>query len=364
MTAAARRQSCFLCDLPRMPWAVIWDFSEAVCRGCVNYEGADRVESVIDAARLLKRAHGLHAGRGGKPPPPTVKELQHPAAGELASSRCPLTDGPPPPRLGPEYQTPSATTAAARLVNGFPKADEPPELKRQSPTNPRRVNVGHQRLQDNMVADKGRSARELVAVHAIEARFAKEHVAAAAASSKTERAKPPRGTKRKASPEPDAQGLAPKCNVVEGPPWLPWPGEALKTAAAAPPGFSSALSPPEAAAPPHAQSPVAALINAGVPEGAAPPGRAPAGGVPLGCTLCRERLEDTHFVQCPSVASHKFCFPCSRASIKTQGAGGEVYCPSGGRCPLAGSDLPWAFMRGEIATILAGDVEVKKERDS
>ncbi|XP_037104488.1 interferon regulatory factor 2-binding protein 2-like [Syngnathus acus] len=348
MTAAARRQSCFLCDLPRMPWAVIWDFSEAVCRGCVNYEGADRVESVIDAARFLKRAHGLHEGRGGKPTPPTVKELQYPAGGELASSRCPLTDGPPPPRLGPEYQTSSATTAAARLVNGFPKADEPPELKRQSP-----VNVGHQRLQDNMVADKGRSARELVAVHAIEGRFAKEHVAAA---SKTERAKPPRGTKRKASPEPDGQGSAPKCNVAEGPPWLPWPDEALKTA-----GFSSALSPPEAAVPPHAQSPVGAFINAGVPEGAAPLGRSP--GVPLGCTLCRERLEDTHFVQCPSVASHKFCFPCSRASIKTQGAGGEVYCPSGGRCPLAVSNLPWAFMRGEIATILAGDVEVK-ERDS
>ncbi|XP_061129278.1 LOW QUALITY PROTEIN: interferon regulatory factor 2-binding protein 2-B-like [Syngnathus typhle] len=344
MTAAARRQSCFLCDLPRMPWAVIWDFSEAVCRGCVNYEGADRVESVIDAARLLKRAHGLHEGRGGKPPPPP------PTVRELASSRCPLTDGPPPPRLGPEYQTSSAPTAAARLVNGFPKADEPPELKRQSPTN---VNVGQQRLQDNMVADKGRSAREL------EARFAKEHVAAAAAASKTERAKPPRGTKRKASPEPDGQGSAPNCNVVESPPWSPWPSEALTTGAAR---LLSALSPPEAAAPPHAQSPVAALING---EGAAPHGRAPAGGVPLGCTLCRERLEDTHFVQCPpSVASHKFCFPCSRASIKTQGAGGEVYCPSGGRCPLAGSDLPWAFMRGEIATILAGDVEVKKERDS
>lgn len=87
------------------------------------------------------------------------------------------------------------------------------------------------------------------------------------------------------------------------------------------------------------------------------------GGVPLCCTLCRERLEDTHFVQCPSVASHKFCFPCSRDSIKQQGATGEVYCPSGDKCPLVGSNVPWAFMQGEIATILAGDVKVKKERD-
>lgn len=30
----------------------------------------------------------------------------------------------------------------------------------------------------------------------------------------------------------------------------------------------------------------------------------------------------------------------------------QVYCPSNERCPLAGSTVPWAFMQGEIATIL------------
>lgn len=88
-------------------------------------------------------------------------------------------------------------------------------------------------------------------------------------------------------------------------------------------------------------------------------------GTLLCCTLCRERLEDTHFVQCPSVQHHKFCFPCTRGFIRSQGQGGEVYCPSGERCPLAGSTVPWAFMQGEISTILAGDgdVTVKKEND-
>lgn len=47
----------------------------------------------------------------------------------------------------------------------------------------------------------------------------------------------------------------------------------------------------------------------------------------LKCTICQERLEDTHFVQCPSVQLHKFCFPCSRESIKRQGAGSEVNFP-------------------------------------
>ncbi|XP_061536172.1 interferon regulatory factor 2-binding protein 2-B-like [Phycodurus eques] len=396
MTAAARRQSCFLCDLPRMPWAFIWDFSEAVCRGCVNYEGADRVELVIDTARQLKRAQGLREGRaGGKPPPTTTaaKELHQPAPVELASSRYSLTDRPP-PRLGPEYQTPA--TATTRLANGFPKADEPPELNRQSPTDPRRsgcvvppgmvplLNVCHPHATavlvpteaaalrvDSHMAAEGRSVRELMAAHGM--MTYEGH-----APSKTERGKNPRSLKRKASPEPDSKSTAHKLIDTEGSPWLPSHSEAVKMAPAAPAGFS----PPGAAAPPpqNAQLPIAALIlatdNAGVPKdgvrvrrnSGTPPGpggeAGVAGGVPLCCTLCHERLEDTHFVQCPSVALHKFCFPCSRASIKTQGASGEVYCPSGGRCPLAGSDLPWAFMQGEITTILAGDVKVKKERDS
>lgn len=84
---------------------------------------------------------------------------------------------------------------------------------------------------------------------------------------------------------------------------------------------------------------------------------------PLSCGRCRRLLEDTHFVQCPAVPRHRFCFPCARRAIRARGAGSAVHCPSGGRCPLAGSGLPWAFMQGEIAAILAGDVRVKRERD-
>lgn len=56
----------------------------------------------------------------------------------------------------------------------------------------------------------------------------------------------------------------------------------------------------------------------GTSTGAASGGNPTPPNPTLKCTICQERLEDTHFVQCPSVNHHKFCFPCSRESIKRQ----------------------------------------------
>ncbi|MFT7802009.1 interferon regulatory factor 2-binding protein-like [Arapaima gigas] len=640
--SSSRRQSCYLCDLPRMPWAMIWDFTEPVCRGCVNYEGADRIEFVIETARHLKRAHGFQEGRSPGPPPPPPSVKAQSAMSSKDAVQLNHVDGSakaPQPSLEryslsaerARFDYPAMAHAhAARLPNGFSKPDDgPPELNRQSPNSrrghglvavPGQMTVPPSLLPQTML--NGPPATAAVAPHGLggrppppaaagptlsmseaakrpgsvssteqerdlkekqrnaealaelseslrsraeewagkpkvvrdtllalsastpfDVRFKKDHSLLGRLFAFDAVSKPgmdyelkifveyPSGSgtvfssasgvakqmyqdcmkdlgrglssgfkyleyekkhgsgdwrllgdllpesvrffkeavgadmlpqpyvdagfpllpttpvgvpravpatsatrggggvrKRKASPEPDSAESALKLSEEQQQrqqQWMASQSEALKLSMAAgafpPPPLgaghsvhSSRSTPPESA-PQNGQSPMAALMSVADTLGSAhspkdansvhsttstrhsssgspvspasasgqrrlasrngePPHMEPvhpqnvpdspmANSGPLCCTICHERLEDTHFVQCPSVPGHKFCFPCSRESIKAQGATGEVYCPSGDKCPLVGSNVPWAFMQGEIATILAGDVKVKKERD-
>uniref|UniRef100_A0A4W5P196 Interferon regulatory factor 2 binding protein-like n=1 Tax=Hucho hucho TaxID=62062 RepID=A0A4W5P196_9TELE len=506
--SSSRRQSCYLCDLPRMPWAMIWDFTEAVCRGCVNYEGADRIEFVIETARHLKRAHGFQEGRSpGPPPPATVKTQAAISAKETVQINH--VDGPSKQQQSgmdryslnaerPRFDYSSIGAHASRLPNGmsgpngFPKPDDgPPELNRQSPNSRRSHGLVAVPGQMNSMSEQGkrpgsvsstdqerdlkekqRNAEALAELSEslrnrnedwankpkivrdtlltlsnsspFDVRFKKDHSLVGrvflSIAAHCFGQHPP--WLRKASPEPDSAESALKLSEQEQrQQWMASQSEALKltmasgsfgTSHGAPPPLgpghsvhSSRATPPEST-PQNGQSPMAALMsvadtlgNAHSPKdnnsvhsttstrhnSSSPVSPASVSGQrrlasrngelnlsggpsqsnahsgmdqihaqnipdspmanngPLCCTICHERLEDTHFVQCPSVPNHKFCFPCSRESIKAQGATGEVYCPSGEKCPLVGSNVPWAFMQGEIATILAGDVKVKKERD-
>ncbi|NXT29721.1 I2BP1 protein, partial [Syrrhaptes paradoxus] len=378
-TMSWRRQWCYLCDLPKMPWAVVWDFSEAVCRGCVNFEGADRIEPLLEAARRLRHSHADTRHRDA--PAPRLPDVLDPPE-EPAERRCP----PPPchPR-GAECLAelseamrgraedwpgkPAAVRERLAALSGcapfnvrfrkdhalvgrifaFDAAPRPGfefELKlfAEYPCGSGSVYAGVLGLAKQMFQDclrvpgktissgykyleyekrRGSGDWRLLGELFTEAvRFFRHPPAPEALPQQHLPPVLPPRRRRKASPEPD-----------EPPPHRHHP----------PPGETSPEEEPAAAAVP----------------------RPPEVSVTLCCGLCRRRLEDTHFVQCPAVPAHRFCFPCARRAIRAGGAagGGEVHCPSGGRCPLAGSGLPWAFMQGEIAAILAGDVRVKRERD-
>ncbi|KAM3601464.1 uncharacterized protein V6R79_013277 [Siganus canaliculatus] len=584
---SSRRQWCYLCDLPKMPWAMLWEFSEAVCRGCVNYDGADRIELLIETARQLKSTHGVLDGRS-----PGPQQGKPSSAGPIEAGR---QHGERIDRGRGEYGV------SSRLPNGMHRAEDVAlsEGSRQSP-NTRRAVVGavpslHGTISQALIAqglvaaphgllapisgsragatpiavsagpimgDAGRRQAVCLGVGAstsamvgidpaawrnnevvaelnevarsrvegwpnrpkavrdvlvalsscvpFNVRFRKDHnlmgrVLAFDASTNPEfelkvfveypagsgmifsgvpdlvrqmfrdsakdagkavnsglryveyekrqgtgdwRAlsellndgvrmfkEPPipevlpqpdpglpmaaagrsvqgksATRRRKASPgsengesegRPDHQaretwsrgaysGMEPLPGMAgpqEGPPRLhsqPSPISALMGVADSlsssqmardSPSMSTAhssagrptSSSPSTASTSVSQAAMAPGLSTGGPSSNTSAGESTssAPGTLLCCTLCRERLEDTHFVQCPSVQHHKFCFPCTRGFIRSQGQGGEVYCPSGERCPLAGSTVPWAFMQGEISTILAGDgdVTVKKEND-
>ncbi|XP_053700476.1 probable E3 ubiquitin-protein ligase IRF2BPL [Synchiropus splendidus] len=619
--ASSRRQSCYLCDLPRMPWAMIWDFTEPVCRGCVNYEGADRIEFVIESTRHLKSAHGFQESRS----PPAHKSQapgKEPAAhlnhGDgMVKAHQPCLDR---YSLGSDgrarYDYSAQSSSSSRMsngvaaANGYKPEEGPPELNRQSPNCRIRSHTGlvsapvppnlqpqspaalasrvgaplsepavkrpasvSSTDQERELKEKHRNAEALAELSEslrnrqeewaskpkivrdtlvtlsgctpFDVRFKKDHglvgrvfafdavskpgmdyelkifieypcgsgsvfssasgvakqmyqdcmkdfgrglssgfkyleyerkhgsgdwrllgdllpeslrffkdcvggdilpqphmdgsfpmlptsllvPGRASASGSSSR---PTARKRKASPEPDSvDGGLKLTEEQQRQQWINSQTEALKLSMSANafngpptphgPGHGGRSTPPESPAPrQNGTSPMAALMtvadtlsNAQSPnkdrdsvhstttssrhsssspvspssmsgqrrlpsrsgdqgQSASEQDQGPSQSVPdspvtnsgpLCCTICHERLEDTHFVQCPSAPNHKFCFPCSRESIKAQGASGEVYCPSGDKCPLVGSNVPWAFMQGEIATILAGDVKVKKERD-
>ncbi|NXV88627.1 I2BP1 protein, partial [Calonectris borealis] len=374
-----RRQWCYLCDLPKMPWAMVWDFSEAVCRGCVNFEGADRIEPLLEAARRLRHSHAETRHRDAPPVPRLPDALSRPEEAP-AERRCPpplpvpcrprgaeclaelseamrgrAEDWPGKPPAVRERLAALAGCAPFNVrfrkdhalvgrVFAFDAAPRPGfefELKlfAEYPCGSGSVYAGVLGLAKQMFQDclrapgktissgykyleyekrQGSGDWRLLGELFTEAvRFFRHPPAPEALPQQH----PPPRRRRKASPEPDE----PRAHRQH------------------PPGEEEE----EEEEPP--------LVSRRPAEDSAAPA--------LCCGLCRQRLEDTHFVQCPSVPAHRFCFPCARRAIRARGAGGEVHCPSGGRCPLAGSGLPWAFMQEEIAAILAGDVRVKRERD-
>lgn len=281
MSALYRKQTCYLCEMPRSPWAVLHEFSEIVCRSCVNYEGADRIEATLTNARRMRGSYGDVKRESSAPYP--VPRMGHNSSGSNNSSGLELAN------VGSPLGGPQG------FVNNV-GAGPPGGGNMQTVTLDQ---VAFQRRPPPTSVSFPQGGQMMASVGGM------------------------------MQPKPGVPGIRP-----HHPPTTTRPSSTNSTA-----GQNGQTGPPTPGSRPDQ---VSSSSNGG--------GEGGGGGQLLKCTNCNGKLEDTHFVQCPSNISHKFCFACCRESIIKQG--NEAFCPSGERCPLQGSTVPWAFMQEEIETIL------------
>ncbi|XP_030008904.1 interferon regulatory factor 2-binding protein 1 [Sphaeramia orbicularis] len=388
--SSSRRQWCYLCDLPKMPWTVVWDFSEVVCRGCVNYEGANQIEFLIASARQLKRSHGMQDGNVRSPGPSPNKH------GTSGRGEAAAADGGRPHsdrfERGGRGGGGESTSSTIRVPpNGLHRDGQPPqEGNRQSPSGSRRPMLGaaippslvtqsiagipHGLLAGMPAGLTARTApmsspmifpapmlaemsrRQLGMGMSIAPFITPELERELSSSQNQPKTQTQAHTAVAGSSAAKSTGLPSASSSVAGAVSQTSPKPASSPARQPRPLTSrSGGEPLGSGASAEAATTAAALPHSGASElGSASAGNSHSAGNTLSCTLCHERLEDTHFVQCPSVPGHRFCFPCTRVYIQSRRGDGEVYCPSGERCALDNSpnSPPWAFMQGEVTTIL------------
>ncbi|XP_054453290.1 interferon regulatory factor 2-binding protein 1 [Anoplopoma fimbria] len=369
-SSSSRRQWCYLCDLPKMPWTVVWDFSEVVCRGCVNYEGANQIEFLISNARQLKRTHGMQDGTVRSPGPSPNKDVPRFERGRGESTVSAIRV--PPNGLQPQEVNRQSPSGSRRPMLG---AAIPPSLVTQSiagiphgllASMPAGLTARTAPMSSSMIfpapvlAEMSRRQQLGMGIGMMGmgiAPFITPELERELSSSQNQaKIQSQIHTAVAGSSNSKSAGLPSSSSSLAGGVSQTSPKPASSPARQPRPLASrSGGEPLGSSISAEAATTAAALPHSGASElGSASASNAHSTGNTLSCTLCHERLEDTHFVQCPSVPGHRFCFPCTRVYIQGRRGDGEVYCPSGERCPLdiSPNSPPWAFMQGEVSTIL------------
>uniref|UniRef100_A0A0N5A6L7 IRF-2BP1_2 domain-containing protein n=1 Tax=Parastrongyloides trichosuri TaxID=131310 RepID=A0A0N5A6L7_PARTI len=403
------KQHCFLCDYPRMPWAMCLDYSEPICRGCVNYEGVERVETTIEKVKHMKHTH--MALLALETPSPTAGTTANKFKEPFLTSGGVISGANPPGRFSPPAavatRTPSSSAASIPPANNPPGAaqaltagvplhiaqfnqlSEALAQQQRSLVATTRANNVFNGLEDLNNLNQLRSITNLL--HNTSSNNNPFNLGLVGVPGLTTTT----GNMTNLFQNP----LTAVTNNTLGHPQLnkipqnnnsgnnlkrehsdddhKMDGYAAKVHRAD--NQTNSLSPLSTNSPDNNPSLSQSLANAALLQRQAAridanrrrfADIASLAGLQgrenvLRCTTCNQRLEDTHFVQCPSEDDHKFCFPCSKKYIRGSAASHEVYCPSGKKCLLPRNNTAWTFMPNEIATILGDDYDqFKKEKDT